>query len=246
MKRNIISLVVVAALVSSPALAGDAGQKESRITNLGVVAGGVLGAIVGGPPGAIAGMAAGGIATDREFIQKRKLALEGSVAALSRERDSLRSDHRSQKARIAELVHRLEEQESLAASRLDTSLLANSLELEVGFRTDSAMLPDGAAEAIDALAGLLRAAPGLEVHLDGFADPRGAMSHNLKLSENRADAVRQRLVAAGIAPERIHLAAHGAVEALAPDTSADPDGWALQRRVSIRLETAEGRLAARP
>ena len=246
MKRKLISLAVIAALASAPALADPDKRQETRFKNIGIVAGGVLGAIVGGPPGAIAGMAVGGITTDRELIQQRKLALEDSVAEFGRERDSLRSDHRSQKARIAELVHRLEEQESLAANRLDAGLLAHSLELEVGFRTDSAALPDGAGEAIDALAGLLQAAPGLEVRLDGYADPRGATAHNLELSAKRAAAVRERLVAAGIAPERIHLSAHGAVEALAPDASADPDGWALQRRVSIRLEAAEGRLAARP
>jgi len=117
MKRRIISLAVIAALAASPALADDAVRQASRINSLGIVAGGVLGAIVGGPAGAIAGLAAGGIATDRELIHKRNLALDDTVADLRRERDSLLSDHRSQKARIAELTLRLEEQEAVAASR---------------------------------------------------------------------------------------------------------------------------------
>lgn len=245
MKHKIITLAVIAALAATPVMADEAGRKEARISNFGIVAGGILGAVFGGPPGAIAGMAVGGITADRELKLKRNDELAQSLAALSVERDSLRSDHRSQKARLAELNHRLGEMESLAAGRVDAELLAHGLELEIGFRTDSATLPDGAADALAALAGLLRSVPGLEVHLDGYADPRGAERYNLQLSAARAGAVRDRLVAAGVPPERIHLTAHGAPATLTPDVAADPDGWALQRRVSIRLETAEGRLAAR-
>lgn len=245
MNHKIITLGVIAALAATPVMADEAARQDARITNFGIVAGGVLGAIFGGPPGAIAGMAAGGITADRELKFKRNDELGQRLAALSIERDSLRSDHRSQKARLAELAHRLGEMEALAATRLDAELLAHGLELEVGFRTDSAMLPDGAADTLGALAGLLRAVPGMEVHLDGYADPRGAERHNLQLSAERAGSVRDRLIAAGVSPDRIHLTAHGAPATLTPDAVADPDGWALQRRVSIRLETAEGPRAAR-
>jgi outer membrane protein OmpA-like peptidoglycan-associated protein len=245
MNRKLISLAVIAALASSPALADEAHRKETRNNNVGIIAGGVLGAIVGGPPGAIAGMAVGGVTVDREQKIRRNDELSQSVAALTVERDSLQSDNRSQKARLADLAQRLGELEALAESRVDAGLLAHGLELEVGFRTDSASLPDGASDALEALAGLLQAVPEMKVHLDGYADPRGAEQHNVKLSAARAEAVRDHLVAAGISPERIRLTAHGALGTLGPEASADPDGWALQRRVSIRLESGDGQFAAR-
>ncbi len=245
MNRKLISLAVIAALASSPALADEAQRKETRNNNIGIIAGGVLGAIVGGPPGAIAGMAIGGVTVDREQKIRRNEELSQGIAVLKGERDSLQSNNRSQKARLADLAQRLGELEALAESRVDAGLLAQGLELEVGFRTDSAGLPDGASDALEALAGLLLAAPQLMVHLDGYADPRGTERHNLELSAARAEAVRDGLVKAGISPERIFLTAHGAPAALAPEASADPDGWALQRRVSIRLENGDGQFAAR-
>ena len=245
MNRKLISLAVIAALASSPVLADEAQRKSQRVNNIGIITGGVLGAIVGGPPGAIAGMAVGGITIDREQQVRRNQALSDDLAAMTVERDSLKSDSRSQKARLGDLAHRIGDLEALAASQVDAALLAQGLELEVGFRTDSAMLPDGASDALAALAGLLQAVPALQVHLDGYADPRGAERHNLALSAARAEAVRDQLVAAGVAPGRIHLAAHGAAATLAPGAAADPDGWALQRRVSIRLAGGDPRLAAR-
>jgi outer membrane protein OmpA-like peptidoglycan-associated protein len=245
MKRKLISLAIIAALASTSALADEAQRKVIRNNNIGIIAGGVLGAIVGGPPGAIAGMAVGGVTVDREQQIRRNDELSRGIDVLTGERDSLRSDNRSQKARLADLAQRLGELEALAESRVDAGLLAQGLELEVGFRTDSASLPDGASDALDALAGLLQAVPEMMVHLDGYADPRGTERYNLDLSVARAEAVRDRLVGAGVAPERIRLTAHGAPGTLAPEAATDPDGWALERRVSIRLESGDGQIAAR-
>jgi outer membrane protein OmpA-like peptidoglycan-associated protein len=245
MNRKLILLTAILALAAAPAIASEGGTRDTRVNNIGILAGGVIGAVVGGPPGAIAGAAFGGITADRELVRKRSERLEHRVTALSAERDSLRSDHRSQKARIAKLDDRVAELEFVAESRIEAEQLAHGLEIEVGFRTDSAALPEGTHDALDALAGLLQAAPQLEVHLDGYADPRGDEHHNLRLSAARAEAVRDRLVTAGVSPERIRMTAHGAPGLLAPDAEADPDGWALQRRVSIRLESTEARLAVR-
>lgn len=245
MKRKLILLTALSALAAAPAIAAEDATRDSRVNNIGILTGGVLGALVGGPPGAIVGAAFGGITTDRELGRKRNEGLEHQLSALSTERDSLRSDHRSQKARIAALDARVAELEFVAESRIEAEQLAQGLEIEVGFRTDSATLPEGAHDALDALAGLLQTVPRLEVQLDGYADPRGDEQHNLRLSAERAEAVRDRLVAAGVSPERIRVRGHGAPGTLAPDATADPDGWALQRRVSIRLDSGEGRLAGR-
>jgi outer membrane protein OmpA-like peptidoglycan-associated protein len=245
MNRKLILLAAISALAAAPAIASEAGTRDARANNIGIITGGVIGALVGGPPGAIAGAAFGGITTDRELGRKRSERLEHRVTALGAERDSLRSEHRSQKARIAALNDRVAELEFVAGSRIEAEQLAHGLEIEVGFRTDSAVLPEGSLDALDALAGLLKTVPQLEVRLDGYADPRGDERHNFQLSAARAEAVRDQLVAAGVSADRIHVTAHGAPGTLVPGAEADPDGWALQRRVSIRLESAEGRLAAR-
>lgn len=133
----------------------------------------------------------------------------------------------------------------LGARRAEqATALADGLEFAIAFRTNSALVPGEAEEGLEALALLVAAVPTLEIHLDGYADPRGSDRLNQHLSWARAEAVRDRLVAAGADPRRIHLNAHGAVPAELE--GVDPDGWALQRRVGIRVVGGEARVAATP
>mgnify|MGYP001255140170 CR=1 FL=1 len=245
MKQKIIALAALAALgtASAPALAGEAGA-QARVTDVGVVIGGGLGAIAGGPPGAIAGMTLGGVVADREVAARRNGELEAETAALARERRQLQAERGVLQARVVELDRHLAHERQLVASRPDVSELADGLAFSVGFRTDSADPPAATDGRLEALALLLAAVPALEVQLDGYADPRGAEAHNLALSQARATAIRDRLVAAGIPASRIRMTGHGAPNAA--ETDADPDGWALQRRVEIRLERDEERVVARP
>lgn len=247
--KKIIVLGVLAALAcaAAPARAGSP-DSSKRATSIGIVVGGVLGAVVGGPPGAIAGMTLGGVATERELAARHNAELEAESAALAQAQQRLAREHSTLQARVTELDRQLDYERQLAAARPDVSELADGLAFSVGFRTDSAELPVGADGGLEALALLIAAVPGLEVQLDGYADPRGADQHNLALSAARAAAIRDRLVAAGIPADRIRLSAHGAIES--GDANPDPDGWALQRRVEIRLERnpqSDGaRVVARP
>lgn len=245
MSRKIITLAALAALATAGTPAGAATPENGQgATSIGIVAGGILGAVVGGPPGAIAGMALGGIATERELEARRNGELEAETATLAQERDRLAAERSGLQARVTELDRHLEHERRLAAARPEVSELADGLAFSVGFRTDSAEPPATADESLAALALLIAAVPSLEVQLDGYADPRGADEHNLALSQARAAAIRDRLVAAGIPASRIRLAGHGATAD--GETTGDPDGWALQRRVEIRLERDEERVVARP
>lgn len=245
MNKKFIVLAALAALATAAARVEAATPDASkRATDVGIVVGGVLGAIVGGPPGAIAGMTLGGVATDRELGARRNGELEAETAALARERDRLAADRSGLQARVTELDRQLGQERRLAAARPDVARLADGLAFSVGFRTDSAEPPDTADDSLAALALLIAAVPSLEVQLDGYADPRGADAHNLALSQARAAAIRDRLVAAGIPASRIRLAGHGAMQA--GEAASGPDDWALQRRVEIRLESTEERVVARP
>jgi len=51
--------------------------------------------------------------------------------------------------------------------------------------------------------------PGAELALEGYADPRGTNTYNLRLSERRVRSVQDALVAAGVAGSRIRIGAQG-------------------------------------
>ena len=101
---------------------------------------------------------------------------------------------------------------------------------DLDFETGSARLAARPYESLAALAEVLRAEPGLRLVLVGHTDVSGPLEANMALSLKRAEAVRERLIAAhGIAPDR--LSARG-IGPLAPLTSsATPEGRAVNRRV---------------
>jgi outer membrane protein OmpA-like peptidoglycan-associated protein len=77
----------------------------------------------------------------------------------------------------------------------------------VFFSEGSAELGARARKALAAQAAWLARHPSLGVTIEGHADDPGADDH--QLSQRRAEAVRQRLIETGIAPERIRTVAYG-------------------------------------
>jgi outer membrane protein OmpA-like peptidoglycan-associated protein len=73
--------------------------------------------------------------------------------------------------------------------------------------------------------------PQLKVRLDGFTDPRGSEASNMQLSQDRANAVRDMLLAAGVAEDMLEVNAYGKTQSVATDS----DGYALERRVRLTL-----------
>ena len=81
--------------------------------------------------------------------------------------------------------------------------------------------------------------PMLSVLIEGYADAVGPESFNLRLSRARAEAVRDYLVASGIAADRLRVVGRGEIEPLAPnvrdDGSDNPEGRAINRRVELSV-----------
>jgi outer membrane protein OmpA-like peptidoglycan-associated protein len=80
----------------------------------------------------------------------------------------------------------------------------------------------------------LKANSQARIALDGYADDRGTPPYNLKLSEQRAIAVRDYLVAGGIDATRITANGSGETRAFAP--GEDEAAWQLNRRVDLTVK----------
>jgi outer membrane protein OmpA-like peptidoglycan-associated protein len=232
-----------AADTGKPADTDKAGDKDkdrrpSRQENIGVLTGLAVGAAAGGPIGAIVGAGAGAWLGDRYHRQQ--------VAKQSLHAELARSE--TEKQQLAEQLMVLDD--SLHASQQERlqlkSALAHAQELStsVSFRTDDAELEDADGERLKQLAGLLQALPQVKIHIDGYADPRGSAQHNLRLSSDRALQVADVLKAGGVESERLLVTAHGAADAQSED--GDIDGYAFERRVTVRLEAPEATLAQAP
>jgi outer membrane protein OmpA-like peptidoglycan-associated protein len=117
-----------------------------------------------------------------------------------------------------------------------TTLAAQDLTHQFGFRTGSAQLEAGSIAALQQVAVLAQRLPGTRVRIVGAADPRGNPGYNLALSQRRAAAVADVLRAAGVDEARLVVEGVGAIDS--DQAGQDPDGWAFARRVTVTLETA--------
>jgi len=102
----------------------------------------------------------------------------------------------------------------------------------IHFDTGKSAIKPESAQAIAEIAKLLKADTGLKVYVVGHTDNQGTVEGNVKLSQDRAEAVLQALVRdSGIAPAR--LLAHGCGQ-FAPVASNDTEeGRAKNRRVEL-------------
>jgi len=99
------------------------------------------------------------------------------------------------------------------------------------FDSDSARLRPESEGALGEILALLKIQPGLRLLVEGHTDSTNSEAYNLKLSAERAQAVREWLVAREIAAVRLEPKGLGESRPVADNTT--PQGRALNRRVEI-------------
>jgi outer membrane protein OmpA-like peptidoglycan-associated protein len=220
---GLATALMVAGAAVAPAFAGTAESagpaptaRASKQETIGVGSGLAIGALAAGPFGALIGAATGSWLGDRYHRQ-----------ALAR----------------AESERRLERLRAAGAN----------LGIQVMFRTDDAALQPTDVEALERLAAVARGLTGAKLAVAGFTDPRGSARHNRELATRRAAGVVEMLERAGVDPRAIAVevpeatlgAADAGTLASAASTGTDLDGYAFQRRVTVRI-TIDAPLAAQP
>jgi OmpA-OmpF porin, OOP family len=103
----------------------------------------------------------------------------------------------------------------------------------VNFETNSATLTADSSSALDAVAADLMKYPRLKIEVEGHTDSVGADGYNLKLSERRANSVREYLVGRGV--DAAQLTARGYGEARPEADNASAEGRAQNRRVAMQV-----------
>ena len=86
---------------------------------------------------------------------------------------------------------------------------------------------------LDELVAMMKANTKVEIQLEGHTDNQGSAEANLKLSQDRVDAVKKYLASKGIAKDRIKTKAFGGTQPLSMDKTEE--ARALNRRVELRV-----------
>jgi len=101
------------------------------------------------------------------------------------------------------------------------------------FNTNSTTLRPESQGQLRNIALILKAFPYVHIQIGGYSDRSGDSRRNLKLSQDRANAVKIELVALGISPDRLEAQGYGEQSPVADNSTAE--GRARNRRASIRV-----------
>ncbi|WP_020407658.1 flagellar protein MotY [Hahella ganghwensis] len=105
----------------------------------------------------------------------------------------------------------------------------------VFFKVDEAVLSDSDIQALEKVILYVKADPSVTaIFVDGHTDVTGRRIYNRRLSKDRAEAVTDYLITAGISPEVITTRYHG--ERYPVVDNRKPESLARNRRTTVRLE----------
>jgi OmpA-OmpF porin, OOP family len=99
------------------------------------------------------------------------------------------------------------------------------------FDIDKASIEPPSMGTINEIYNLLKQDPSLKFEIDGHTDNSGNTAHNLTLSQQRADAVKDQLTTMGIDPSRLTAKGFGDTKPI--DNNNTPEGKANNRRVEF-------------
>ncbi|MCB1492247.1 MAG: OmpA family protein [Rhodobiaceae bacterium] len=103
----------------------------------------------------------------------------------------------------------------------------------ISFAPGRATISDDSFAVLDELARVFRRCPAARFEVGGHTDSDGSAEANQSLSEDRANAVRDYLVAAGVSPERLVARGYGEEQPIVSNDT--PDGKARNRRIEFSL-----------
>jgi outer membrane protein OmpA-like peptidoglycan-associated protein len=195
----------------------------------------------------------------RNAVQQATEA-QRSLAATWDNLSSARKEIASSKAELdAEKQARAKAEQSAAAAMASLSKIAQvkeeqrgvviTLDGQVLFVTGKAELLPIARDRLNEVAKSLKELDDDKlVSIEGFTDSRGADDTNLKLSQDRANAVRDYLASQGVKPQKLRAVGRGEGNPVASNDT--PEGRANNRRVEIVIQSsaqaAAGMSSAKP
>jgi outer membrane protein OmpA-like peptidoglycan-associated protein len=207
MKKNFLTVIFIAVLVSlfsCTAMQSKQGQGTAVGTGVGAGVGAALGQVIGGDTeatliGAGIGAALGGLAGNQigRYMDNQQKDLQNAIAHT----------------------------ESASISR-DQDVLRATFSGETFFDYDKSTLLPGAYPELQRISDVLNKYPQTIIEVGGHTDTRGSEEYNLRLSDQRAQAVKDELIRNGVAAQRINAVGYGESRPISSD-------HAMNRRVEI-------------
>ncbi|UTV29925.1 sortase-associated OmpA-like protein PdsO [Photobacterium atrarenae] len=201
---------------------------------IGLGSGAAMGAVIGGPAGFVVGAIVGGIigtaVGQDSYIQAQDEEMS-SLTSRNAELERISAEYNDSQMELARLQQEVI-QARIAEREQEARQIDLGLEMNVHFRTGSAVIEPLFMAQLDELAELMKQAPEVSWELSGYADRRGDSMKNYELSKRRVEAVRTYLEQHGVDPEQVLASAFGDQEPLKAEQSFEGDFF--DRRVTLR------------
>ena len=175
-------------------------------------------------------------AAQQAALDAQRAAAERAQAEAEAEKaraDQAAAQQQAQQAvgQTEQMRERLKEQlnQVLATRETARGLIVNMSDVLFDFNKYT-LKPD-AREKLAKVSGILLSYPNLQLQIEGYTDNIGSDEYNQKLSEERADAVRDYLVSQGVTQASISAAGYGKADPVADNSTAN--GRAENRRVQL-------------
>ena len=170
-------------------------------------------------------------ATEKAEAEARAARAEAAAEKARADREAAQQKARQATDQTEQMRERLKEQLNAVLATRETArgLIVNMSDVLFDFNKYS-LKPD-AREKLAKVSGILLSYPNLKLQVEGYTDSIGSDGYNQRLSEQRADSVRDYLVTQGVAQPNISAAGYGKSDPVADNTSAS--GRAENRRVQL-------------
>ncbi len=110
---------------------------------------------------------------------------------------------------------------------------------QVRFRPNKSLILPRSYELLRQVASVIKDVPGITVRVEGHTDNVGKLARNIKLSQSRADSVKEFLVHQGVEPKQIIAEGFGPTRPIA--SNATKAGKSANRRVEFRIVDASNK-----
>lgn len=104
---------------------------------------------------------------------------------------------------------------------------------KIHFKTGKAIIQPISFPILDEVAAVIKGMPKIRVRVEGHTDNRGGKAYNKKLSQRRANSVREYLVEQGLAPFRLTSVGYGLQKPI--ESNKTKQGRAANRRVEFHI-----------
>ena len=181
----------------------------------------------------------------REQDRQRMQAQQAETEEARRQAEQAQQANTQTAAQLEEAQAKLKQMES-ELNELNAKKTERGMVITLGdvlFDTNKAQLKPGAQRSLEKLAAFFKEYPERKAEIEGFTDSTGGDEYNQKLSERRAESVKQALVDMGVEADRISTRGYGKQYPVA--TNATPAGRQLNRRVEIVLSDEQGNVKSR-